>query len=431
MREQRRIRAGLEGIVVALLLAFLGHVQTAGAYTSKGVGIVTALRGEVAVTHAPAVAAREDRPAQESLKFRDDVFFQDVIDTQRESTAKVLLRGRATVTIRELSRVELREGVVPGDPSRARSVLGLLAGAFRAIIQRDLRPQDELEVRTPNAVAAIRGTDLVVEVYQGTAPPPLPAAELEDTIHPVSFDLAQASAQPTTRIFVREGDVEVDGVRAGPLQGIQKVGNLAPQRFQFTPDFFGGLAGRFAVAAARPPQGVPQARMATALATQAVGQAARPASVPAFQQVLPARVAPLLVERVVQSTTAATGRDIVIDGILMGTGIAGFGGSFQFTDAVLTQRDGSRLLLSFVGSDQPPSGPPGTFDFTGRLTGSVRLLSGAPGGARLAFSSNGFTVTLNGFLALIGRRFNGPVFGTYTCMPSCFSPSGTVTGTVR
>src|SRR3972149_4641797 len=105
------------GAVVSFAVAvLLAGAPPAHAYTQKGVGVVTALRGEVAVIHAPAGPARESRPPQEPLRFRDDVFFQDVIDTQRESTAKLLLKGRATFTVRELSRVEFREGGGPAGP---------------------------------------------------------------------------------------------------------------------------------------------------------------------------------------------------------------------------------------------------------------------------------------------------------------------------
>jgi len=179
------------GAVVSFAVAvLLAGAPPAHAYTQKGVGVVTALRGEVAVIHAPAVAARESRPPQEPLRFRDDVFFQDVIDTQRESTAKLLLKGRATFTVRELSRVEFREGVVPAEPTRTRSIVGLLRGAFRVIVQRDLRPQDELEIHTPNAISAVRGTDVLwlfeagrttgivlsglLEVFNPTQVPPPP-----------------------------------------------------------------------------------------------------------------------------------------------------------------------------------------------------------------------------------------------------------------
>ncbi len=190
------------------------------------------------MAHLPEVAARELRPPQEPLRFRSDVFFRDVIDTQREATAKLLLRGQATLTIRELSRVELREGVAPTDPTRTRSVVSLLYGAFRAITAASLMRGDEMEVRTANAVAAIRGTDVWVEFYPpSTTLPPLPVASLEPRVQRASFQLAQAAPQDNTRIFVLAGQSCVAGVCAGPGEGLEMEGNLPPRLFRFTLDY--------------------------------------------------------------------------------------------------------------------------------------------------------------------------------------------------
>ncbi len=243
------------GVLLGLLAGLPRPAQSA---TQRGVGLVTALRGEVAVQHEEAIARREARPAQEELHFRDDVFFRDVIDTQRESFARMLLRGRSVFTVRELSRVELREGVVPADPARTRSVVSLLTGAFWAVIDRDLRPQDEFEVQTPNAISAVRGTDVVVEVYRDTAPPPLPTVLLEPEVQPASFQVAQAP-RIVSRWFVRDGEIEVETVRARPGEGIEKVDNLPPRLFRFAPDFIERLVSRFAVAAVEGPLGAHRA----------------------------------------------------------------------------------------------------------------------------------------------------------------------------
>jgi len=105
--------AGTMGVLASL-------VAPAEAFTQKGVGLVTAIRGSVNVAHTADVAARERRPVQEPLRFREDVFFLDTIRTEREATAKLLLRARSTLTIRELSQVQLREGTAPA-PGRASS----------------------------------------------------------------------------------------------------------------------------------------------------------------------------------------------------------------------------------------------------------------------------------------------------------------------
>ena len=156
--------AGTMGVLASL-------AAPAEAFTQKGVGLVTAIRGSVNVAHTADVAARERRPVQEPLRFREDVFFLDTIRTEREATAKLLLRARSTLTIRELSQVQLREGTAPA-PGRTRSIVSLVSGALRALIQRDLRPQDEFEIHTPNAISAVRGSEVATETYgPGQAPP--------------------------------------------------------------------------------------------------------------------------------------------------------------------------------------------------------------------------------------------------------------------
>src|SRR3989304_924309 len=172
----------MPAVYTVLWALWAGVPGLAEALPQRGVGVVVAMRGEVAVQHEEAIARREARPVQEPLRFRDDVFFRDLIDTQRESFARLLLRGRSVFTIRERSRVELREGIVPADPSRIRSIVSLLTGAFWAVIERDLRPQDEVEIQTPNAISAVRGADVVVEVYRDTTAPPLPTASPEATV---------------------------------------------------------------------------------------------------------------------------------------------------------------------------------------------------------------------------------------------------------
>jgi hypothetical protein len=141
------VGVAVSGGVATLLLA-----TAVSAYTAKGVGLVTTLQGRANLTReaAPPVL----------LKFRDDVFLKDVINTERESLARVLLRGSNLLTIRELSQVTIEEQALPEGP---RSVISLFAGKIRATVSRALlRRGEEVEIRTPQAVAAVRGTDLIL-----------------------------------------------------------------------------------------------------------------------------------------------------------------------------------------------------------------------------------------------------------------------------
>src|SRR5215813_6614855 len=61
------------------------------------VGIVTTLQGQATVAH---VASSSTLP----LKFKDSIFERDRINTAENSIVKVLMGGRAVVTVREILR---------------------------------------------------------------------------------------------------------------------------------------------------------------------------------------------------------------------------------------------------------------------------------------------------------------------------------------
>jgi hypothetical protein len=141
----RTTQAVLASAITTLALASLATAQ-------ERAGVVTTLEGKVTVARAS-----ESEPSP--LKFRDAVFVQDRIATGKDSFARILLGGRAVVTIREYSAVTITEvpGVATVDVGSGRVAV--------AVARERMRPGDLVEVRTPNAVAGIRGTVIVAEVF--------------------------------------------------------------------------------------------------------------------------------------------------------------------------------------------------------------------------------------------------------------------------
>jgi len=114
-------------------------------------GIVTSAQGRVTV-------ARTTETAAAPLKFRDEVFIQDRVSTGVDSLARMLLGGKAVITIREHSSVTITE--VPG-----KSIVEVGTGRMALSVARErMKPGEAIEVRTPNAVASVRGTVVVTEV---------------------------------------------------------------------------------------------------------------------------------------------------------------------------------------------------------------------------------------------------------------------------
>src|SRR6266850_6072554 len=138
-----------------LALAVYLLPATAFAQATKA-GVVTTLEGNV-------TAARAVTTQRVPLKFKDDVFVNDRVVTGDRSLARLLLGGKAVFSIRERSALTIFE--VPG-----RSTMELDSGKIAvAVAKGKMRPGEQIEVKTPNSVAAVRGTVFVVEIIRASA----------------------------------------------------------------------------------------------------------------------------------------------------------------------------------------------------------------------------------------------------------------------
>jgi hypothetical protein len=141
-------------LAVALVLLSVLSPSIGAAQASKA-GVVTTLDGNVTVT-------RVALPPQ-PLKFKDDVFVDDKVATGERSLARMLLGGKAVVTVRERSVLTITE--VPG-----KATIDLSAGKIAVAVAKDkMRPGESVEIRAANAVAGIRGTVVVAEVSTASA----------------------------------------------------------------------------------------------------------------------------------------------------------------------------------------------------------------------------------------------------------------------
>src|SRR5437899_12653558 len=119
----------------------------------QGIGVVTTLKGHVTVTRTMSP------PRTFPLNFKDQVFFKDRIVTQEQSLVQMLLGKKALITVRELSELTLTKE--PGRPSS----LGIAKGKLGlAVAQAQMNPDESIRVRTPNAIAAVHGAVMVIEV---------------------------------------------------------------------------------------------------------------------------------------------------------------------------------------------------------------------------------------------------------------------------
>jgi hypothetical protein len=200
MLATERSCRGIPALAALLLIALPAPAQArAGA---PGIGTVTALQGEATVTRTTA-------PSGTPLRFKDAVFFRDQITTRERSIVRLLLSGRGVLTVREQSQVTLEESQ---GPDGRRSVITLHTGKIGAAIVRGLmRPGEQIEIHTPNSVAAVRGTVFIVEYTPADRTP------------------GSASPAGVTTCFVLSGTVAVSPHgRAPVLVGAQQAVTVAP-----------------------------------------------------------------------------------------------------------------------------------------------------------------------------------------------------------
>ena len=192
-------RTKIFAMTAALLCAGLPAV--AAAQSEESAGVVTTIDGDATLIRAVAAA----RPV--SLQMRDEIFMRDRIHTQPRSLVRVLLGGKALITVRELSVLTVTEDA-------GRVTVDLQSGKIGvAVVKGRMRPGEVIEIRSPNATAAVRGTVFVVEVD------PVKAGE--------------AAPTTTTRVHLFHGALDVSArldpsqpaVRLAELQSVVVAGN--------------------------------------------------------------------------------------------------------------------------------------------------------------------------------------------------------------
>lgn len=143
-------------------------------------GVVTRLEGTVERTAAAAPPV--------PLKYKDSVFVRDRIVTREQSLARMLLDDKAVVTVRERSSLTITE--LPN-----RVTIDLQSGKFALAVARErMAPGQVIEIRTPNAVAAVRGSVIVTEVEETPA-----GAPIVSNMYVLTGGLDAQPADPGTR----------------------------------------------------------------------------------------------------------------------------------------------------------------------------------------------------------------------------------------
>ncbi len=177
--------SGKYAFAMGVVLLSAGLPVFASAESEESAGVVTTINGNATLTRAAKLA----QPV--SLRMRDEIFVRDRIHTQPHSLVRVLLGGKALITVRELSVLTVTE-------EANRVTVDLQSGKVGvAVVKGRMRPGEVIEIRSPNATASVRGTVFVVDVD------PLPAGK-------------SGAASTTTRVHLFQGALDVSARRSCP-----------------------------------------------------------------------------------------------------------------------------------------------------------------------------------------------------------------------
>jgi len=228
--------------MVAAVLVLSGLVRVAVADDQASAGVVAALNGEATVT-------RSAIPRPIALHLRDDVFVRDQIRTEPRALVRVLLGGKALITMRELSVLTVTE-------EAGRVTVDLASGKIGvAVVKGRMQPGEIIQIRSPNAIASVRGTVFVVEVDPVQTGPSSAAPVVTTRVHLLHGALdvsARHDAAQTVRLAERQS-VVVSGNTLGSVQPISNdavaglTADLKPRemsQMEAPADFTGGLLAR-------------------------------------------------------------------------------------------------------------------------------------------------------------------------------------------
>ena len=181
------------GLVAVLGLYRLIPSAAAHAQQPKSIGHVTALEGKVTVL-------RQGKFAPEPLTLQKAVFQEDIIETDRASKVRMTLSDATVISLGEQTRFEFKQFSHEAWQQTRSSRLAIAWGLFRAILKEMTSPST-VDVITPTAVAAIRGTDLMGEVIaDSTAIVVLEGTVAVSNVRPMVLGVATLTAGMGTTV---------------------------------------------------------------------------------------------------------------------------------------------------------------------------------------------------------------------------------------
>jgi len=156
IQGEERIRNGdlqvfVNRVLIQLaILLFAAPVMAGEPLTA--VGFIAALRGEVTLDRASDI---------QEAALNTDIFADDRVQTGENGRVKIRFADDSTVTMSPDSTLDVAEYLKSMEGTKGKSLLKMTIGRMRVVSGKN-----KLEVHTPTAVAATRGTEFFVIVSE-------------------------------------------------------------------------------------------------------------------------------------------------------------------------------------------------------------------------------------------------------------------------
>ncbi|OGW32559.1 MAG: hypothetical protein A2X59_06070 [Nitrospirae bacterium GWC2_42_7] len=137
-----------KNLFISLIVVAFFIVMASLAMTTDKIGEVNAVKGKAGIMRA-------DKKLTAGVK--DSVLLTDIVETEKSSRMKILFIDDSLLNLGENSKISIKEYVLGDEKKRGQSIFALLDGRVRAVVGKN-----KLEIHTPTAVAAARGTILFV-----------------------------------------------------------------------------------------------------------------------------------------------------------------------------------------------------------------------------------------------------------------------------
>jgi hypothetical protein len=122
--------------------------------------------GNVATLTGTATVTRNNAPT--TLKLKDDIFLNDVVQTSANSTLGVTFNDATTFNLTANARITI-DNYVYEDGGKQNSALFDIAQGTVAFVAAEVAHSGDMNISTPTATLGIRGTTGLVEVPEGAA----------------------------------------------------------------------------------------------------------------------------------------------------------------------------------------------------------------------------------------------------------------------